>query len=124
MLGILVAVGRLDEKMREVIPQGQAVIEGVDMGAQLPTVEAAGILRRQAGSLRFAAVRRIERAKAADKAFVDGSLRLVGGCIPRALGMDGREREALDFIAAAVPQNGIDLAQVIGVNPGAVIALQ
>ena len=71
--------------------------------------------------MRVAAVARVERAEPIDQAATNGPLRnLVRGVPPSSIA-HRRQRESVDRIAPAVPQDGVHLHEIVGTRPRAVV---
>ncbi len=115
------------EKVREVVPQGQAVVDDVGVGLQFAAHTDHGvILAGDAAALRVAAVRGVQRAEAVDEPLRDRALRLIRRGIPGVMVEHARDRVAVAAVRVglAVAQQRAQLALIVGAYPGPVVMLE
>src|SRR5271168_2121507 len=70
VLLLLIALHRVDKKMREIVPQSEPRANGISAGRDLPVVATDVIVAGQAEPFGETAIRGIERAEPADQSFL------------------------------------------------------
>ena len=120
----LVAVLGIGEKVREVREQVHPVVGEVALDARERAGRAALPGRDQRVAVRAASVARVDVAEARDGPVLDRAQRDLVGGIPLGVVEHPRQAEAALGRAAAVADDAVQLAEVVGAHPGPVVGAE
>src|SRR4051794_37306527 len=121
MLMELIAVERIVQEVREVVPEIERTLDGVEIKLRRPCLIRLRPAAGQRKPIGISSISRIERAVQADLAGSNCARWDLVGRIPLARIRHARDREAVLGSASAVAHYCIELTQVIRVIPRAVV---
>ena len=119
----LIAVLRVVEEIGEVRKQVQAVVQQEAGCPQRRGALRLLILGGEALAVRLPSIAGIEKTETRDEALGDGAFRDLVGRIPVRPIAHASQREPVAIVAAAVPQDAIDLAVIVRTHPRAVVVV-